>query len=55
MTNPTTPRTRMTHGCLRRIAPVETCPYLLVRASLADHARLGPARPRAHAAVGSII
>src|SRR5680860_1080285 len=45
----------MTHGYRRRIAPVgtRTCPPAC--ASPAGHARLGPARPRAHADRGSVI
>ena len=55
MSDPTTRRTRMAHGYRRRIAPVFTRPYPRVRASLADHDRLGPVRPRAHRAMGSLI
>src|SRR5262245_3078501 len=55
MSDPTTSRARITHGCRRRIAVIglaRTPEYGLRPAS---HARLGPVRPRAREAVESII
>jgi hypothetical protein len=55
MTDSTTPRARMTHGYRRRIGVIGLADTFWYRLRSASPARLGPVRPRAHAAVESII
>ncbi len=55
MSDPTHPRTRMTHGCRRWIGVIGLARSHGYGLRPASPAQLGPARPRAHAGMGSII
>jgi hypothetical protein len=55
MIDSATPRARMTHGYLRRIGVIGLANTSGYRLRPASPARLGPVRPRAHAAAESII
>ena len=55
MTDPATPRTRITHGYLRRIGVIGLADTSWYRLRPASPARLGPVRPRAHGAAEPII
>jgi hypothetical protein len=55
MTDSMTAHARMTHGYRRRIAVIGFADTFRYRLHPAFRARLGPVRPRAHAAAKSII
>jgi len=55
MSDSTTPRARMTHGYRRRIGVIGLANTAWYWLRPAFPARLGPVRPRAHAAMESII
>jgi len=55
MTDPATPRTRMTRGYLRRIGVIGLADAQVHPRRPASPARLGPVRPRVHAVARSVI